>query len=133
MTPDHENDPIPPNKAEQDHNPEVEVLSHPVYYVRSEEDNDKTVLVAIDARIVGGDQVTWFDTVKYRRFGCRDIQYGDGDTVRFVRIETGVSYTLAPLSLSIYNQIVRPRLLDAKVFYSEEDMLKTFLETRGPL
>ncbi len=107
-----------------------EKLPEPVYYVKSP--TDATVLVAIDVAVINRRWVTWFDTVKERGMEAAVIldNYPRHFSFRRTEGEGGHSYTFVPMSLDIYNTLVKERLLHGQDFSDQEAMIQAFLQTQ---
>ena len=112
-------------------------LPRKVYYVESSDDN--TVLVGMDITLEkesfqGNDivLVSWFDTVRDRMMKAADIKL-EGDVFSFRRLEKdgGGVYYFTPMTLQIYNDKVKKRLLAGGEFTSEEEMEKAFFDTES--
>ncbi|MBI4692360.1 MAG: hypothetical protein HY773_02950 [Candidatus Terrybacteria bacterium] len=100
-----------------------------VYYVFSPEDD--TVLLALDIRI-SGDTISWFDTVKERIMHISQIQAEDSDRLilKTPEQEGGKVYVFTPLTLEIYKDKVKKRILVPQEFKNKEEMLQAFEKTR---
>lgn len=106
------------------------IFNRPVYFVSSPEDS--SVLIALDVKI-NDDSVSWFDTVKDRIMYIGKILDNNPEHFVFQRNdkgETGI-YTFVPMTLEIYNQRVKNRILIQQDFSREEEMLKAFQETKN--
>jgi hypothetical protein len=110
------------------------LINYPVYFVESTSADgnktDETVLVAIDVQL-GEGYVEWFDTVKERRLGDGNVQKLDDGSLRFTDQNNGFTYTLRPLSLALYNQAVRPKLFESRIFEKVDDMWNALLGTKA--
>jgi hypothetical protein len=100
-----------------------------IYYVESSE--DPTVLLAMDI-VLGGDLIRWFDTIKERRMEVRRVLNDDPLHFAFEREdgERGRVYRFVPLTLEIYRERVRSRLLDGKDFETSKEMKDAFELTK---
>lgn len=100
-----------------------------LYFVTS--DKDDTVLLAMDIKINEKDNsVVWFDSVKDRVMTIKNIM--DYDPLHFVFErdgDMGGTYTFIPLTLDIYNENVKNKILSRKEFESEQEMTRAFLKT----
>lgn len=107
----------------------MEIVSrNKIYFV--EADHDKTVLVAINLRLEG-DFVVWFDTVKERMMRCKQIVENTEGALAFERDDgDGGVYRFVPLTLDIYNTVVKKRLISGGDFPDEQTMYEAFLETK---
>lgn len=114
-----------------EHNKKI-ILESKVYFVSSEK--DETVLLAMDVEINENEKtVKWFDTVKERLMYYELIVDSDHKHLVFERLEKegGEIYTFIPLTLEIYDEKVKNRILIPKDFEFEEEMLKAFEETKN--
>ena len=105
------------------------ILNHRVYYVFSPEDD--SVLLALDIKI-SNDLIKWFDTVKERIMYIDEIF--DDNPKHFVfklkdKNNIGV-YTFLPITLKIYEEKVKNKILIPQNFSNEELMLRSFEETK---
>ena len=107
--------------------PSSQKLPGRVYYISSNQ--DATVLLALDVTIEGG-YVCWFDTIKERIMEIARI--ADQNTSHFVfkRLDWGDTYTFMPLTLKIYSEKIKQRILVPQDFPDEESMLQAFEKTR---
>ena len=112
-------------------------LPRKVYYIESSDDD--TVLVGMDITlekksIQGNDivLVSWFDTVRDRIMKAADIKL-EGGVFSFRRLKEDGSgmYYFIPMTLQIYNNKVKKRLLAGGEFTSEEEMEKAFFDTES--
>ena len=118
---------------EQKRNPLPQKLPAPVYYVESPD--DRTVLVGMDVRIrcTGGEwMISWFDTTKERMMGMQKYKW-DGRCFTFMRREQegGRLYRFVPMTLEIYGEKVKSRLIAGRDFTDEAAMIAAFLETKN--
>jgi len=101
-----------------------------IYYVISDE--DESVLIGMDLRINFNDKtISWFDTVKDRTMGFEAIIDDNPDHFVFKRSGRGEVYTFVPMTLEVYNDNVKNRILIPRDLETEEDMLKAFEETKN--
>lgn len=102
-----------------------------VYYVFCPD--DQTVLLARDI-VVSPERktITWFDTIKDRVMHYREISDSDPNHFVFEREQrTGRAvYTFVPLTLDIYNEIVKYHIIVPRTFSSAEEMIEAFEETK---
>lgn len=93
---------------------------------------DDTVLIAINVKVVD-HMIEWFDTVKERKMQIGEILESNTKKFSFLRSFAGggedIEYSLIPLTMSIYNEKVMPKLPQARSFDNEEAMLKSFEDT----
>ena len=91
-----------------------------IFYVTA--DKDDTVLVAFNVFFdSNGFCLRWFDTVKGRIKCAAKIIDIKSDS--FIFEDTGgVVYTFQKMTLEIFNQYVQPKLYNAKVCQTEEEM-----------
>lgn len=90
---------------------------------------DETVLIAIHPRYQERTKLlTWWDTVKERAINIKSMQTGSDPVLQIVDIRDN-SYTFVPLSLTLYNNVVKDQLPEKNEFASEEDMVKAFEST----
>lgn len=98
-----------------------------VFYVTSP--TDDTVLVAIDPRYAAAaDMISWWDTGHERMkkvswFGMKE------ETTLLVVDDTGTEYAFTPMTLAIYNNVVRKHVFRPRDFASEKEMIMAFEET----
>lgn len=104
-----------------------------VFYVTSRK--DETVLVAVGLTVkkglIEGDKVyllRWFDTVYWREMAASELHEQDG-YISFKRIEAegGGVYYLIPMSLEIYNNLVKNELFNSREFRDEAEFRRAFL------
>ena len=105
-------------------------LQHPVYFVKSE--NDSSVLVGMDVRI-SGNSITWFDTNKDRIMGIEEIIKDDNAEFEFKRSQSegGGTYSFSKMTLDIFRNEVKDKLIFKEDAESEEEMIKKFEETKN--
>jgi hypothetical protein len=93
-----------------------------LYFVESPE--DQTVLVAIDAFYVPRSQtIHWFDTVKERIKKVNEIIEIGPEKLVF-RDETGTTYAFQKLTLEIFNERVKAKMVNVGDWKTEEEMEK---------
>lgn len=112
-------------------NNQFETFNHKLYYVTSQQDN--TVFVAINPRLVFSEYVSWFDMIRERMIKVSKFIKTDDNLIIFegMRINSeSILYTLVPMSLDIYEEKVRPRLQNTIVFNTEQEMIDAFLDRR---
>jgi len=109
--------------------PQTPVLSRRVYYVSSLK--DESVLLAMDIKIEE-DLVRWFDTVKERIMRIDRIVENSPGRFIFERSEKegGGTYIFTPLTMQIYREKVKSKLMLPKEFENEEDLFFAFERTR---
>jgi len=102
-----------------------------VYFVESQQDG--TVLVAMDVNVNEQNRmVSWFDTVKERMMGYENIQR-DNTSLSFTRLasEGGGDYNFQPMTLEIYQEKVKPKLLAPQDFDNLDSLKQAFEETKS--
>ena len=109
----------------------VEFLSKEVYYVECE--NDDTVLVAVRPRIqtdAGRQYFAWYDTCHERMMRAIDIKNEDG-IISFMRDDAGGNraYRFTPMTLEIYNDKVKKKLIAGRDFDNINQLLEAFIDT----
>ncbi|HEU0048137.1 MAG TPA: hypothetical protein VFQ43_11090 [Nitrososphaera sp.] len=99
-----------------------------VYYIYSP--TDSTVLLGLNLKI-RNKTISWFDTVKERIMTAKELKETDQGCIDFVREESegGESYTCIPLTLQLYREKVKVKLLAPKEFDSEKEMIRAFYKT----
>ena len=99
-----------------------------IFYVSSS--SDPTVLVGLKVNIKGRT-ISWFDTVKERSMTASIIKKNEPEHIVFERSkdEGGGEYNFVPLTLEIYRQKVKPKLMSPKEFEKQEEMEKSFEAT----
>lgn len=104
-------------------------FSERVYHINS--DKDKSVLIGMGIEIEN-EWIRWFDSVKQRRMKIGEILDENPKHFVFQRAEDdgGGTYTFVPLSLEIYNEKVKKRILISQDFTDQEAMLAAFEKTR---
>lgn len=116
------------NMVEKERPQPAEFLSsRKVFFVGSP--TDKTVLIAVHPRFQ--EQVktlSWWDTVKERVKQVKSMQVGE-EPVLQVTDDQDNAYVFVPLSLPLYNNVVKNRLPGQREFATEEDMVKAFEDT----
>lgn len=91
-----------------------------IFYVESE--NDPTVLVAIDPRFFPERKALhWFDTTKERIKFVDEVLKLEPDYLVF-RDKYGIVYTFQKLTLKIFNEKVKEKMVNVKDWKSEEEM-----------
>jgi hypothetical protein len=117
-----------------------EKLPAEVYYIESP--TDDTVTIGLDVELVDnkfGRSVRWFDTRKSRCIYVSGATAGNDGELVFHREEKDGDgnkfyvgdYSFRPMTLDIYEQKAKGKLLSPPDFNSEEEMLaefKSFLE-----
>lgn len=90
---------------------------------------DETVLVAINPRYDSRTKmVSWWDTVKERMKEAKTLEVENEQSMTVVDIENNI-YFFVPLSLELYNNVVKSRLAQGGNFATEEEMVKAFEAT----
>ena len=99
-----------------------------IYYVESTEDN--TVLYAINVRI-SPTVITWFDGTKERIMTIGEVIENNDNALIFKRDENegGAIYKFSPLTLEIYDQKVKNRLVKPTSFETEEELIEALQST----
>lgn len=98
-----------------------------VFFVGSS--TDKTVLIAVHPRFQEqAKTLSWWDTVKERVKQVKSMQVGEEPVLQIVDAQDN-SYMFVPLSLPLYNNVVRNRLPGKREFATEEEMVQAFEET----
>jgi len=107
----------------------MEKLIHRVYYVFSEKDS--TVLIALDIYF-NERNVRWFDTIKERIMTIEKVIDPSHEHFAFKRVsaEGGAVYTFVPMTLEIYNNKIKHRILSPQELTDQEKLLLAFEETR---
>lgn len=114
------------------------ILPHKAYYVTCPDDD--SVLLALDTymrarRTKEGEVVytiCWFDTVKERIMESKKLIKDEKEVFIFERCD-GVKnevYTFMPLTLQIFREKVRQRLINPPEIKNEEEMLKELEKTK---
>lgn len=100
-----------------------------IYYVSCPSDN--TVLIAFDVEVKDG-VVRWLDSVKDRVMEYEHIIDSSQEHFIFKRThrEGGGIYTFIPLTLSIFREHVKDRILIPQDFKTEEELFAAIQETR---
>jgi len=105
---------------------DITKLPERIYYVSAP--GDDTVLVALDVEI--RDNVArWFDTVKERVMEIKETVNDNPKHFVFKRDITGGEgdfYTFIPMTLDIYNEKVKSRLLKPRDFKNINEMASEF-------
>lgn len=106
----------------------VEFLSQRrVFFVGSQQ--DKTVLVAIHPHYdEKARMLRWWDTVKERAKQVKAMNVGETPVLQVTDVQDN-SYVFVPLSLPLYNNVVKDQLSGKREFATEEEMIKAFEET----
>jgi len=106
------------------------IFEHRVCYVSSPDDT--TVLVAFDVEIKNDGSIGWFDTVKERRMRIGEILDDTPERFVFKRNDgqQKVLYTFIPMTLDMYNEKVKHKILMPKTFTDEKEMLAAFEKTK---
>lgn len=100
---------------------------HKVFFVGSNQDS--TVLVAIHPHYDESQRVLrWWDTVTDRTRIVKQISIEAAGVLQ-VQDDQDRSYTFVPMSLELYNNMVRGKLSGKRTFASEEEMVQAFEET----
>ena len=97
-----------------------------IYYVSSPDDG--TVLIAMNIE-AGEREIRWFDTVKERIMEVDSILDKDSEHFVFKRQELGGVYTFVPMSLEVFREKVKNKILIPRDFDTEEEMVAAFKET----
>lgn len=98
-----------------------------VFFVGSQ--TDGTVLIAVHPRFQKQEKtISWWDTVKERVKQVKSIQVAAEPVLQVTDVQDNV-YIFVPLSLPLYNNVVRSRLPGQREFATEEEMVKAFEET----
>jgi hypothetical protein len=107
-----------------------QIFEHCVCYVASPEDT--TVLIAFDIRMEGDNFISWFDTVKERRMRVGEIIEDTPECFVFRRNDgqQKSTYTFMPMTLDIYNEKVKHKILIPKAFADEKEMQRAFEKTK---
>ena len=102
-----------------------EMLPAPVYHVQS--DLDSSVLVGMKVQISGGGWISWFDTVKKRRMRGEVLENSPG-RFSFKRDEgdSNQIYSFVPMTLDIYNSLVKGGLVGSPEFADQQSMVDAF-------
>ena len=104
-------------------------LNGRVWHVSS--DKDDTVLIGMDVEY-DERYVRWFDSVKERIMGIEKVEDPRSEHFVFHRRadEGGQTYTFEPMTLALYNQWVKHRLLIPRDMTDEDAMLKGLESSR---
>jgi hypothetical protein len=98
-----------------------------VFFVGS--DTDDTVLVAIHPEYNDTTQmISWWDTVKERMKKVETVEVNGDVSLTFTDSQSD-KYIFVPMSLPLYNNVVKNQLIAGKEFNTEEEMLEAFKET----
>ena len=117
----------------------AEKLKKPVYYIESPDDSSVLVGIDVSIRKINNNEtsennyeISWFDTTRDRIMYASDTQ-AKGDFFAFKRSENegGGYYYFAPMSVELYNENVKSKLIDGKSFENNDDLIKAFLETKN--
>src|SRR3989344_6613731 len=113
----------------KDGNKLVEFLSlSKVYFVGSP--TDRSVLLAIHPLLhEETGMLSWWDTVKERMKKVKAIQIEEDHHTLHVIDVKNTEYIFTPLTLSLYNNIVKEELFRPKEFTSDDEMIQAFEET----
>lgn len=105
-----------------------EAAYHDVYYVSSPQ--DETVLLAIDVR-ARGTVLRWFDTVKERIMVVENWIENTPHGIIFERSqkEGGGRYTFTPLTLELYQEHVKSKLIAPKEFQTRQEMVECITQS----
>lgn len=108
----------------------IPTFNHRVYYVSSP--NDDTVLIALDVKVTNNNSIKWFDTVKDRIMHIGEVLDNSPDHFVFQRDDNEQKgmYTLVLMTLGLYNEKVKSKILIPQDFASEESMFQAFEETK---
>ena len=100
-----------------------------IYYVTSSQ--DQTVLLALEVKI-RDNLIQWFDTVKDRMMKIGKIIVEDDSRFVFERSanEGGGNYIFVPLTLEIYREKVKNRLLAGRDFNNDEELFSALEQTK---
>lgn len=105
-------------------------LKEPVYYIESQ--NDETVLLGINIRLVKKNErtyISWFDTVHERMMEISKIgRKEDGYVFKCVD-SPQATYFILPITLDLYEEKIRKKLVNGKHFDNLEDLIAELLET----
>jgi hypothetical protein len=107
-----------------------QIFNRRVCFVSSPD--DRTVLVAFDIQITADNLIQWFDTVKERRMRIGEIISDTPEHFAFKRNDgksQGV-YDFVPMTLDIYNEKVKNKILIPKTFADEKEMRREFEKTK---
>ncbi|KKS44456.1 hypothetical protein A2567_00275 [Candidatus Azambacteria bacterium RIFOXYD1_FULL_42_11] len=107
------------------------IFNHRVYYMSSPDDD--TVLIALDIKISDYGFIEWFDTIKDRIMRVGEIIDNNSEHFVFQRNDgqTKSTYTLIPMTIDIYNDKIKNKILIPKEFATKEKMLTAFEETKN--
>ena len=102
---------------------------HKIYYASCQSDN--TVLIAMDIKISENQKtISWLDTVKERITEIESIEENDPGYFVFKIKENGQIYTFIPMTLEIFREKVKDRILIPQDFETEDQMLAALEKTR---
>jgi hypothetical protein len=106
------------------------IFEHRVCYVTSPEDT--TVLIAFDIQMESDETIRWFDTIKERRMRVGEIIEDTHEHFIFKRNDHQQkgTYTFMPMTLDIYNEKVKHKILIPKAFADEKEMQRAFEKTK---
>lgn len=115
------------NQFEFKSNPKIK-FPEKIYYIKSEQ--DETVLWGMEVS-VNGDFIKWFDGTKERIMKIKNkIQNNDG-SFSFERADgdIGAVYNLSKMTLALYNENIKSKLMSPEEFSDEEELIKSFEST----
>lgn len=98
--------------------------AHPIFFVKSEDD---TVLLAIHPRYDNlSNTLYWWDTTHERaKHVVMAPHFSEKNELEFFDNEKN-SYIFIPMTLELYNTLVKPKLNDPKDFKSLEELINDF-------
>lgn len=111
------------------HNPHQERLPAPVYYISSPD--DKSVMVGIDVRLLiyepGRAKILWDDPFYPNNPRVRWFTAArkNDEAFEFREAESNNTYCFEPMTLDIYNETVRYKLMNGRDFDSIEEPIDT--------
>lgn len=95
-------------------------------------DDDPTVLLAINPLFEMGKYISWFDTVKERKMLVHSVIEEKEGSIIFDRVlHSGEiwRYRFVPLTLGVYEEKVRDKMLGSPSFTNKEEMESTILKS----
>lgn len=95
-----------------------------VYYIES---SDTTMMLAFDLEIQGAI-ISWFDTIKMRNFEIKQCVINESNIL--VSLTNGTEIIFRPITLDIYNQQVKERLLAPKDFTDLNELKEALIDTK---
>jgi len=91
--------------------------------------SDETVLIAVNPIFDEHTLIlTWWDTIKDRIKQVKSFEVNEDSILHVTDIQDD-SYTFVPLSLQLYNNVVRDQLLGKREFVTDEEMVQAFEDT----